>query len=131
MAAGIATLSELRRPGVYAELERKTQLLVTGLQRILDASGIPAQLPSITGLLTLFFAEKPVHNFADAKTSDTQLFARYFWNMIQQGVYLPPAQFEACFISLALDDTMVQETISSAERALSMESLSRESKDNK
>jgi glutamate-1-semialdehyde 2,1-aminomutase len=125
MAAGIATLSELRRPGVYAELERKTQLLVTGLQRILDASGMPAQLPSITGLFTLFFAEKPVHNFADAKTSDTQLFARYFWNMIQQGVYLPPAQFEACFISLALDDTMVQETISSAERALSMESLSR------
>jgi glutamate-1-semialdehyde 2,1-aminomutase len=131
MAAGIATLSELRRPGVYAELERKTQLLVTGLQRILDASGMPAQLPSITGLFTLFFAEKPVHNFADAKTSDTQLFARYFWNMIQQGVYLPPAQFEACFISLALDDTMVQETISSAERALSMESLSKKNKDNK
>jgi glutamate-1-semialdehyde 2,1-aminomutase len=59
-----------------------------------------------------------VQNYADAKTSDTQRFARFFWSMLSQGIYLPPSQFEACFVSLAFDDAMLEETIKAARVAL-------------
>ncbi|HXR65695.1 MAG TPA: glutamate-1-semialdehyde 2,1-aminomutase [Ktedonobacteraceae bacterium] len=118
MAAGIATLKELRKPGQYAEIERKSALLADGLTRALQQSGTPAQLARIGCMFTIFFTTQVVHNYADAKTSDTQRFARFFWSMLRQGVYLPPSQFEACFVSLAFDDAMLEETIEAARVAL-------------
>jgi glutamate-1-semialdehyde 2,1-aminomutase len=69
-------------------------------------------------MFCLYFTAQPVVDYASAKTSDTARFARYFWNMLARGIYLPPSQFEACFISLALDDAMIKETIESVALAL-------------
>lgn len=118
MAAGIATLKELRKPGQYAELERRSALLGEGLSQAIQQSGVPAQLVRIGCMFTIFFTTQPVHNYADARASDTQRFGRFFWSMLRQGIYLPPSQFEACFVSLALDDAMLAETINAARIAL-------------
>jgi len=118
MAAGIATLTELRKPGQYAELERKSQLLGAGLSQAIQDTGAAAQLARIGSMLTIFFTTQPVHNYADAKASDTRRFARFFWSMLRQGIYLPPSQFEACFVSLALEDAMMEETVQAARIAL-------------
>ncbi len=118
MAAGIATLQEIRKPGQYDELERKRQLLVDGMTRAIEDTGIVAQCVSIGAMFCLYFTDQPVTNYAEAKTADSARFARYFWSMLRQGIYLPPSQFEACFISLALDDAMIEETVKCAGRAL-------------
>jgi glutamate-1-semialdehyde 2,1-aminomutase len=118
MAAGIATLTELRKPGQYAELERRSALLGEGLSQAIQQSGVPAQLVRIGCMFTIFFTTQPVHNYAAARASDTQRFGRFFWSMLRQGIYLPPSQFEACFVSLALDDAMLAETIKAARIAL-------------
>ena len=118
MAAGIATLTELRKPGQYAELERRSALLGEGLSQAIQQSGVPAQLVRIGCMFTIFFTTQPVHNYAAARASDTQRFGRFFCSMLRQGIYLPPSQFEACFVSLALDDAMLAETIKAARIAL-------------
>lgn len=118
MAAGIATLKELRKPGQYEELERKSRLLADGLEEALQESGLPAHLARIGSMFTIFFTAQPVHNYAEAKTSDTSRFARFFWSMLRQGIYLPPSQFEACFVSFALSDSQLAETIEAARIAL-------------
>ena len=118
MAAGIATLTELRKPGQYEELERKSQLLGEGMERVLHETGLGLQFVRIGAMFCLYFTPEPVIDYACAKTSDTARFAQYFWYMLEHGIYLPPSQFEACFISLALDDTMIEETVNHLELAL-------------
>jgi glutamate-1-semialdehyde 2,1-aminomutase len=118
MAAGIATLTEMRKAGQYEELERKSQLLAGGIERAIQETGVAAQFVRIGAMFCLYFTAQPVVDYASAKTSDTARFARYFWNMLARGIYLPPSQFEACFISLALDDAMIKETIESVALAL-------------
>jgi glutamate-1-semialdehyde 2,1-aminomutase len=80
--------------------------------------GEPLQFVSIGGLFCLYFTPETVTNYDEAKRSDTARFARYFWHMLEHGVYLPPSQFEACFISLALEDAMIEETVHCIEIAL-------------
>ncbi|TMD78097.1 MAG: glutamate-1-semialdehyde-2,1-aminomutase [Chloroflexi bacterium] len=121
MAAGIATLTEMRKPGQYEELERKSQMLGNGLERVKNETGVELQFARIGAMFCLYFTGQPVTDYASAKSSDTASFAQYFWNMLARGIYLPPSQFEACFISLALDDEMIEETIESARLALSGE----------
>lgn len=118
MAAGIATLSELRKPGQYEKLEQKSQLLSEGVKRILHDTGIEAQFQHIGAMFCLYFSRDAVTDYASARRSDTALFSRYFWEMLARGVYLPPSQFEACFISLALEDAMLEETVRSIEFVL-------------
>ena len=118
MAAGIATLTELRKPGQYEELERKSQLLGEGMERVLHETGLGLQFVRIGAMFCLYFTPEPVIDYACAKTSDTARFAQYFWYMLEHGIYLPPSQFEACFISLAIDDTMIEETVNHVELAL-------------
>src|SRR5437868_3382545 len=107
MAAGIATLQELRKPGQYKKLERKGQLLSEGIERVLHEIGGEVQFVRVGAIFCLFFTSQHVIDYATAKTADTQRFARYFWCMLKQGVYLPPSQFEGCFITLALEDEMI------------------------
>ena len=121
MAAGIATLTEMRKPGQYEELERKSQMLGNGLERVKNETGVELQFARIGAMFCLYFTGKPVTDYASAKSSDTASYAQYFWNMLARGIYLPPSQFEACFISLALDDEMIEETIESGRLALSGE----------
>jgi glutamate-1-semialdehyde 2,1-aminomutase len=118
MAAGIATLNELRRPGIYKELERKGQLLSDGIEQVFHQTGGPVQMARVGAIFCLFFTAEKVIDYASAKTSNTARFARFFWYMLKQGVYLPPSQFEGCFISLALDDEMIEHTVRSVELAL-------------
>ncbi|HZU69060.1 MAG TPA: glutamate-1-semialdehyde 2,1-aminomutase [Ktedonobacteraceae bacterium] len=118
MAAGIATLKELRKPGIYETLEHKGQLLCNGVEQVLHQTGGPAQIVRIGAIFCLFFTAKKVIDYASAKMSDTARFARFFWHMLEQGVYLPPSQFEGCFISLALTDEMIEHTVKSVKLAL-------------
>lgn len=121
MAAGIATLTEMRKPGQYEELERKSQMLGDGLERVINETGLELQFARIGAMFCLYFTGQPVTDYASAKSCDTASYAQYFWNMLARGIYLPPSQFEACFISLALDDEMIEETIESIRLALSGE----------
>jgi len=118
MAAGIATLQELRKPGRYEELEHKGQLLENGIERVLREEGGAVQFVRVGAIFCLFFTAEHVIDYASAKTADTQRFARFFWSMLKQGVYLPPSQFEGCFISLALEDEMIEETVEAVSVAL-------------
>jgi glutamate-1-semialdehyde 2,1-aminomutase len=118
MAAGIATLEELRKPGRYEELERKGQLLNDGIHQILQTSRDYIQFVRIGAIFCLFFIHERVRNYPTAKTSDTQRYARFFWSMLKRGIYVPPSQFESWFISLAMDDRMIYETIEALELAL-------------
>lgn len=118
MAAGIATLQELRKPGQYEELERKGKLLDNGMERVLHEEGGAVQFVRVGAIFCLFFTAEHVIDYASAKTADTQRFARFFWSMLKQGVYLPPSQFEGCFISLALEDEMIEDTIEAVSVAL-------------
>lgn len=111
MAAGIATLRELRQPGQYEELERKGALLDAAIERLLHELGGALHYARVGTIFCLYFTAEHVIDYPSAKTSDTRRFARYFWSTLNHGVYLPPSQFEGCFISLALDDAMIQETI--------------------
>jgi glutamate-1-semialdehyde 2,1-aminomutase len=118
MAAGIATLEELRKPGRYVELERKGQLLSDGIERVLHDVGDKVQFVRIGAIFCLFFTAKQVVDYSSAKTSDTQRYAHFFWSMLERGIYLPPSQFESCFISLALEDEMIDETVNAIKLAL-------------
>jgi glutamate-1-semialdehyde 2,1-aminomutase len=118
MAAGIATLRELRKPGQYEKLEQKSQRLGEGIERAVHDTGVDALCQRIGAMFCLYFSKDPITDYASAKRSDTALFSRYFWEMLARGVYLPPSQFEACFISLALEDNMLEETIQAVEFVL-------------
>jgi glutamate-1-semialdehyde 2,1-aminomutase len=118
MAAGIATLTEMRKPGQYEKLEQKSQLLGEGIERVMRELGLGLQFVRIGAMFCLYFTPEPVIDYATAKTSDTVHYARYFWHMLSHGIYLPPSQYEACFISLALDDAMLKETVQHIELAL-------------
>jgi glutamate-1-semialdehyde 2,1-aminomutase len=119
MAAGIATLLEVRKPGQYEKLERKGQLLSKGIEQVLLGTEGAVQFVRIGGIFCLFFTLQHVIDYASAKTADTQRFARFFWRMLEHGVYLPPSQFEGCFMSLALEDEMLEETVKAVKMALS------------
>ncbi|QBD83511.1 glutamate-1-semialdehyde-2,1-aminomutase [Ktedonosporobacter rubrisoli] len=118
MAAGIATLNELRKPGQYEKLEQKSQMLGEGITKAIKDTGAPAQIVRLGAMFCVYFNSQPVSDYAGAKRSDTAHFARYFWNMLEQGIYLPPSQFESCFISLALEDEMLEETVKAVKAAL-------------
>jgi glutamate-1-semialdehyde 2,1-aminomutase len=118
MAAGIATLTELRKPGTYEQLDHKGRLLADGVSEILKEIGGPLDFQSIGSMFCLFFAPQHVTDYATAKTSETQRYARYFWRMLDRGIYLPPSQFETCFISLAMTDEMIEETVKSIRSVL-------------
>ncbi|MBV9711133.1 MAG: glutamate-1-semialdehyde 2,1-aminomutase [Ktedonobacteraceae bacterium] len=111
MAAGIATLRELRKPGQYEQLEHKSQLLAEGISKALHDTHTDAQMVRIGAMFCLYFHNEAVTNYTVARRSNTARFAQYFWQMLARGVYLPPSQFEACFISLALEDALLEETV--------------------
>jgi glutamate-1-semialdehyde 2,1-aminomutase len=114
MAAGIATLDHLRRKGLYEKLEALTIRLQVGLARAAQAAGVMLTVNRAGSMWTPFFCRGPVTDYAGARTSDTALFARFFRGMLDHGVYLPPAQFEAAFVSDAHDEQDVDTTIDAA-----------------
>jgi glutamate-1-semialdehyde 2,1-aminomutase len=117
VAAGIAALSALKQVGTYAKLERLTAELVAGLRKAAEAAEIPVQINSIGSMFTVFFAASPVTDFQTAKSSDTDRYAKFFHAMLDRGIYLPPSQFETCFVSLAHTRSDVKATIQAAREA--------------
>jgi glutamate-1-semialdehyde 2,1-aminomutase len=117
-AAGCATLRTLRDDPPYERLETLSQRLEAGLREAAVAVGIPYQLARIGSMLTLFFAEQPITDWPSASRCDTARFARYFWGMLERGVYMPCSQFEALFVSAAHSDSDIDATITAAQRAL-------------
>src|SRR5580704_18144422 len=101
MSAGIATLKELSKPGLYERIDMLAKKLVAGLTNGLSTTGITAQVNSIGSLSTIFFAPQPVTNYSSAKASDTKMYARFFREMLDRGIFLAPSQFEAAFVSAA------------------------------
>jgi glutamate-1-semialdehyde 2,1-aminomutase len=118
MAAGLATLLELRDHPPYARLEQLGRSLAEGLSQAAAAAGVPHQLARVGSLWTLFFNPRPVTDYDTARQSDTTRFARYFWSMMERGVYLPCSQFEAAFLSAAHTEQHVAQTVAAARDAL-------------
>lgn len=118
MAAGFATLHELKERQPYAYLEQLGRHLSEGLSMAATSAGLPHQFARVGSMWTLFFADKSVTDYETAKRSNTDMFARFFWAMLDRGVYLPCSQFEAAFISAAHTEANVAETIHFAQEAL-------------
>jgi glutamate-1-semialdehyde 2,1-aminomutase len=118
MAAGCAALDGLAQPGVYERLEALTVRLQVGLARAAQAAGILLTVNRMGSMITPFFCRGPVTDYASAKESDTARFGRFFHAMLDRGVYLPPAQFEAAFVSLAHTERDVDQTVHAAAEAL-------------
>jgi len=117
MAAGMAILDELAKPGVYEAIEVKTKKLVQGLQAAADKAGVKIALNQSASLFTIFFTETPVDSYKAAMTSNTEQFKVFFQAMLGQGFYLPPSQFECWFVSQAHSDEDIDNTIKAAETA--------------
>jgi glutamate-1-semialdehyde 2,1-aminomutase len=118
MAAGLATLRSLRDDPPYEQLEALSARLAEGLDRAAFEAGIPHVVQRTGSMLTLFFHDGPVHDYREALGSDTRLFARFFWEMLARGVYLPCSQFEAAFVSAAHTTDDIDRTIEAAREAL-------------
>jgi len=118
MRAGLATLPKLAAPGFYEAVNRSTQRLAEGLRKALRETGISAQVNVAGSLLTLFFCERPVRNYDDAKKSDTAKFGKFFQEMLERGIFLPPSQYEALFVSAAHTDAEIDRTIGAARESL-------------
>ena len=118
MAAGLATLQILREHSPYDRLEALSARLAEGLDRAATDARVPHVVQRVGSMLTLFFHDGPVLDYDDARQSDTKLFARFFWEMLARGVYLPCSQFEAAFVSAAHTESDIDHTIAAATDAL-------------
>jgi glutamate-1-semialdehyde 2,1-aminomutase len=117
MTAGIETLGLLKSKKVYQELDEKTSYLMENISERAEINGIPVCINGAPGLFTLFFTEGLVKDYHTAKMSDTKRFAQFFVEMMEQGVYLPPSQFEAWFVSLAHTQKDLDRTIEACDNA--------------
>jgi glutamate-1-semialdehyde 2,1-aminomutase len=119
MTAGTETLRIIDEdPEFYAKLERTGSKLEGGIRGILSKKGLQMTLNRVGSMFTLFFTPDRVTDFTSAKTSDTAAFAAFFNSMLENGVYMPPSQFEACFISAAHSDQDISDTLASIEKSL-------------
>ena len=117
-AAGCAMLRTLRDESPYERLEERSARLEAGLRRAASAAGVEHQFARVGSMMTLFFNAAPVADWESASRCDTARFARFFWAMLDRGVYLPCSQFEALFVSAAHSETEIDTTIAAANEAL-------------
>jgi glutamate-1-semialdehyde 2,1-aminomutase len=119
MAAGIATLQHLiaHEEEVYGKLETTTARIAEGVGRVAHEAGIPLTLNRVGSMFTWFFTDQPVTDFASASTSDTVAFGRFHRAMLEAGVWLPPSQYEAAFVSMAHGEAEVGMVLEAARKA--------------
>jgi len=119
MAAGLTSLKKLKaNPALYVALGERAKKLVEGLQRAADAAGVPMVTEVRGSMFGFFFSEKPVKNFSDAMENDQKRFSKFHKGMLDRGVYLACSSFETGFISMAISDEMIDETIKAAYEVL-------------
>jgi len=118
MAAGLKAMEILARPGTYERLDHLGKKLGEGLLAAAKAANVPACVNRVGSMLTVFFCAGPVTDYATAKTADTARFGSFFRKLRDRGVFLPPSQFEAMFVSLAHTDEDIQQIVTEARVAL-------------
>jgi glutamate-1-semialdehyde 2,1-aminomutase len=118
VAAGSTTLRLLKEESPYQRLDQLGAMLAKGLNDAADRAGIPACVQQIGSMMTLFFTPGPVIDWPTASQSNRTRFAKYFWGMIGEGIYMPCSQFEALFFSVMHDERVIQRTIDAAGRVL-------------
>ncbi|MGC5326578.1 glutamate-1-semialdehyde 2,1-aminomutase [Brevibacillus sp. SYSU BS000544] len=118
MAAGMTMLQELGKPDVYEQLEARSSRLAEGLKANAEKLGIPHTLNRVGSMVCLFFTETPVVNYETARTSDLGRFSQYFQNLLDEGVMIPPSQFEGMFVSTAHTDEDIERTIEASYNAM-------------
>ncbi len=120
MAAGIATLRELinRQDVLYSDLDRTTDAIAHGVDLLARTAGVPITTNRVGSMFTWFFTAHAVTDFESASTSDTAAFARFHRAMLDAGIWLPPSQYEAAFVSAAHGPTEVAEVLEAARTAL-------------
>jgi glutamate-1-semialdehyde 2,1-aminomutase len=117
MAAGLATLRALRKPGTYAALEARSRTLTEGLAADAAREGIPLATAAVGGMFGFFFHPGPVRTFDEAKKSNGEQFRAFFHAMLDAGVYLAPSAYEAGFVSLAHTPADIAATLAAAKKA--------------
>jgi glutamate-1-semialdehyde 2,1-aminomutase len=110
-AAGCAMLRALRDDSPYKRLEKLSACLEAGLREAALAAGLPHQVARVGSMMTLFFANEPVRDWPTASRCNTDRFGKWFWGMLERGVYLPCSQFEALFVSAAHDEGNIDATV--------------------
>ncbi len=115
MAAGLALVKELRKPGFYEELEEKSDWFAEGLARVAADTGIPTRLNRIGSMMTCFFTGEPVTDFESAMKADTDRYGLHFRQMLEGGIWLAPSQFEAAFVSAAHDRSQLEKALNMTE----------------
>ena len=118
VSAGVATLRVLERPGVYERLKSLTSRLVEGLAMAAQDAEEPVTINRVGSMFTPFFTVGPVRAQSDAEASDLERYARFFHGMLERGIYLPPSQYEAGFLSLAHTEQDVDRAVSAARDVL-------------
>ena len=120
VASGLATLKTIHNtPDLYVSLERKSARLAQGIEANCRSLGIPVVLNRVGSMMTLFFTDRPsVDSYEDARSSDTKRFGAYFHASLDEGIYLPPSQFEAMFVSTAHRDADINLAIEKNRSAL-------------
>ena len=119
MAAGIANLTYMHGHNVCSQLESMTAILTGGLAKAAAKAGVPVQVHRLGSMFTVFFTDQEVYDYDSACTSDLDAFRIYFHSMLEQGIYLPPSQFETNFLSLAHTPEDIEKTLQAAEIAFS------------
>jgi glutamate-1-semialdehyde 2,1-aminomutase len=118
MAAGYAQLKYLREHrDLYGKLDKLSGVLVAGISAAAKAAGITMSSNRVGSMFTWFFAPGPVTDWDSASKSDTEAFGRFFRNMLDQGIYLPPSQYEAAFLGAAHTEADIEKTVSAAKQA--------------
>jgi len=118
MSAGLTTIKVLQRPGVYEQMFARTKELAEGLQSVTEELGVTASFNRVGTMLSIFFTDQQVIDYATATSSDVPKFGKFFWSMLKRGVYLAPSQFEASFMSLVHSEEDIAHTIKAARESL-------------
>lgn len=117
ITAGLAMLNQLN-DNFYSESERKGKLIRTGIQDILSDNNLDFKIAGLSSMFQLYFTDKEVYDYASAKSADTEKFNHYFQTLLKNGVFIPPSQFECCFISSMHDKEDIQKTLEAVEKAI-------------
>ena len=117
MTAGIETIKVLSQPGIYEQLENTASCLEEGIAGAASSQNFKLSISRFASLLTIFFTDSPAVDYESVSGSDTALFAKFFRQLLSEGIYWPPSQFEAAFISMAHSDNDIQYTIEAIEKA--------------
>jgi glutamate-1-semialdehyde 2,1-aminomutase len=118
VTAGVETLKLLSAPGTYQRLNELGTMMAEGLRAAVKEAGVVACVNQIGSMFTLFLGVDRVDDYATATRSDTKRFADFFQGMIGRGIYLPPSQFETCFLSLPHGEAEVEDTLTAAKEVL-------------